>query len=146
MDAMHYKVREQGKIVYWAICNIIGINSSGHKDVLGICLSESEGANFCLQVLNDINNRGVEDILIASTDNIKGFTEAILSVFPKTEVHICIVYQIRNSLKYIASKNQKEFMRDLKLVYKADTKEIAESELNNLAEKWEGKYPVVIAS
>ncbi|MFT6281433.1 MAG: transposase-like protein [Salibacteraceae bacterium] len=91
-----------------------------------MCLSESEGANFWLQVLTDVNNRGVQDILIACTDNLKGFSEAILSVFPKTEIQICIVHQIRNSLKYVASKDQKDFMKGLKLVYRADTKEMAE--------------------
>ena len=146
LDAMHYKVRKDGAVTHRAVYNIIGITPSGHKDVLGMYLSESEGANFWLQVLTDLNNRGVQDILIACTDNLKGFSEAILSVFPKTEIQTCIVHQIRNSLKYVASKNQKEFMADLKLVYRADTKDIAEQELDNLAEKWEDKYPVVIAS
>jgi len=146
LDAMHYKVRNDGSVKHRAVYNIIGITPSGHKDVLGMYLSESEGANFWLQVLTDLNNRGIQDILIACTDNLKGFSEAILSVFPKTEIQTCIVHQIRNSLKYVASKNQKEFMADLKLVYRADTKVIAEQELDNLAEKWEDKYPVVIAS
>src|SRR5690554_8185921 len=86
-------------------------------------ISESEGANFWLQVLTDLQNRGLEDILIASTDNLKGFKEAILSIYPKTEVQLCIVHQIRNSLKYVASKDQKEFMKDLKRVYRAVSKE-----------------------
>lgn len=146
LDAMHYKVRSDGSVKHRAVYNIIGITPSGHKDVLGMYLSESEGANFWLQVLTDLNNRGVQDILIACTDNLKGFSEAILSVFPKTEIQTCIVHQIRNSLKYVASKDQKEFMADLKLVYRADTKEIAELELDKLAEKWESKYPVVIKS
>jgi transposase-like protein len=146
LDAMHYKVRNGGSVKHRAVYNIIGITPTGHKDVLGMYLSESEGANFWLQVLTDLNNRGVEDILIACTDNLKGFSEAILSVFPKTEIQTCIVHQIRNSLKYVASKDQKKFMADLKLVYRADTKEIAEQELDNLAQKWEDKYPVVIAS
>lgn len=146
LDAMHYKVRKEGSVSHRAVYNIIGITPSGHKDVLGMYLSESEGANFWLQVLTDLNNRGIQDILIACTDNLKGFSEAILSVFPKTEIQTCIVHQIRNSLKYVASKNQKEFMADLKLVYRADTKVIAEQELDNLAKKWEDKYPVVIAS
>ncbi|MEE1964624.1 transposase [Allomuricauda taeanensis] len=109
-------------------------------------ISESEGANFWLQVLTDLNNRGLKDILIACTDNLKGFTEAILSIFPKTRVQKCIVHQIRNSLKYIASKDQKEFMRDLKQVYRATSKEVAEDELFALGEKWGGKYPVAIES
>lgn len=146
LDAMHYKVKDEGKIVHKAVYNIIGVNCAGQKDVLGMYLSESEGANFWLQVLTDLNNRGVQDVLIASTDNLKGFSEAILSVFPKAQIQTCVVHQIRNSLKYIASKDQKEFMRDLKLVYRADTKDLAELELDNLADKWETKYPVVIKS
>ena len=146
MDAMHYKVKEEGKITNKALYNILGVNPDGYKEVLGMYISESEGANFWLQVLTDLQNRGLKDILIACTDNLKGFSEAIQSIFPKTEVQSCIVHQIRNSLKYIASKDQKEFMRDLKLVYRADTKEIAETELLNLGEKWEKKYPVVIES
>jgi len=109
-------------------------------------ISESEGANFWLQVLTDLHNRGLKDILIACTDNLKGFTDAILSVFPKAQVQLCIVHQIRNSLKYIASKDQKEFMRDLKLVYRATSKEVAEDKLLDLEHKWGSKYPVVIES
>lgn len=146
LDAMHYKVKQDGKIVHKALYNILGVNPAGGKDVLGMYISESEGANFWLQVLTDLQNRGMQDILIACTDNLRGFSEAIQSVFPKAEVQSCIVHQIRNSLKYVASKDQKIFMADLKLVYKADNKEIAEAELLNLAEKWEKKYPVVIES
>ena len=109
-------------------------------------ISESEGANFWLSVLTDLNNRGLNDILIACTDNLKGFTEAILSVYPKVQVQKCIVHQIRNSLKYVASKDQKEFMRDLKPIYRATTKELAEDALLVLEEKWGEKYPVVIES
>jgi transposase-like protein len=146
LDAMHYKVKEEGKIVHKALYNILGINRSGKKEILGMYISESEGANFWLQVLTDLQNRGLKDMLIASIDNLRGFSEAIQSIFPKTEVQSCIVHQIRNSLKYVASKDQKEFMVDLKLVYRANTKDIAESELLNLSEKWENKYPVVIES
>lgn len=146
LDAMHYKCKKDGVVVHRAMYNILGITTSGHKEVLGMYLSESEGATFWLQVLTDLNNRGVEDILIACTDNLKGFSEAILSVFPKTEIQTCVVHQIRNSLKYVASKDQKLFLSELKLVYRADTKEIAEQELEKLAEKWKEKYPVVIDS
>ena len=116
------------------------------KDVLGLYVSESEGAAFWLSVLTDLKNRGIEDILIAAVDGLKGFPEAIKSIFPKTEVQLCIIHQIRNSLKYVASKNQKEFIQDLKPVYKAINKETAESELLKLEEKWGKKYPVVIKS
>jgi len=146
LDAMHYKVRSEGKYEHRAIYNILGINTAGVKQILGVYVSESEGANFWLQVLSDLQNRGLQDILIASIDNLKGFSEAIKSIYPKAEVQSCIVHQIRNSLKYVASKNQKEFLTDLKLVYRADTKDIAELELDNLAEKWEAKYPIVIKS
>ncbi len=148
LDAMHYKVKVDGKIQHKALYNILGINTEGRKEILGIYLSESARSldNFWLQVLTDLNNRGLKDILIACTDNLKGFTNAILSVFPKTEVQLCIVHQIRNSLKYVASKDQKEFMRDLKEVYRADNRSIAEDQLELLDQKWNSKYPVVIQS
>ncbi|MBU2913039.1 IS256 family transposase [Reichenbachiella agariperforans] len=146
LDAMHYKVRSEGRVEHKALYNILGINAAGMKEVLGMYISESEGANFWLQVLTDLHNRGLKDILIACTDNLKGFSEAIQSIYTKAEVQSCIIHQIRNSLKYVASKDQKEFMRDLKEVYRADTKDIAELELSNLANKWQGKYPIVIQS
>ena len=141
---MHYKVKVDGKIQHKALYNILGVNKDGHKEILGMYVSESEGANFWLQVLTDLNNRGLDDILIACTDNLRGFTDAILSVFPKAQVQKCIVHQIRNSLKYVASKDQKEFMKDLKPVYRATSKEVAEDRLLELDEKWGNKYPVVI--
>lgn len=146
LDAMHYKVKVDGKVKHRAVYNILGINKDGYKEVLGMYISESEGANFWLQVLTDLNNRGLKDILIACTDNLKGFTQAILSIFPKTVVQLCIVHQIRNSLKYVASKDQKAFMRDLKLVYRAVSKQEAEEQLLELEVKWGDKYPVVIQS
>ncbi|SMO94972.1 IS256 family transposase [Fodinibius sediminis] len=146
LDAMHYKVREEGRVTHKALYNILGINREGYKQVLGCYVSESEGANFWLQVLSDMQNRGLEDILIACTDNLTGFKEAIESVYPKADVQSCIVHQIRNSLKYVASKDSKEFMRDLKRVYRADTKDLAELALDELASKWEAKYPIVIQS
>lgn len=146
LDAMHYKVRSEGKVQHKALYNILAVNREGRKQILGAYISESEGANFWLQVLTDLQNRGLEDILIACTDNLKGFSEAIQSIFPKAQVQSCIVHQIRNSLKYVASKDQREFMRELKRVYRADTKDLAELALDELAGKWEAKYPVVIAS
>lgn len=146
MDAMHYKVRDNGRVVSRAVYNILAIDKEGRKDLIGMYLSESEGANFWLSVLTDLKGRGVKDILIACTDNLTGFTEAILSIFPQTEIQKCVIHQIRNSLKYIASKDQKSFMVDLKNVYKAATKSQAEMELLNLEEKWGKKYPVVIRS
>jgi len=113
---------------------------------LGLYLSENEGARFGLQVLTDLSSRGVSDILMACIDGLKGFPEAIESIFPKTEVQLCIVHQIRNSLKYIGSKDQKAFMTDLKRVYRASNKEFAYSELDRLDERWSKKYPIVIRS
>lgn len=146
LDAMHYKVRIDGRVEHRALYNILGINKDGYKEVLGMYISESEGANFWLSVLTDLQNRGIGDILIACTDNLKGFSEAILSVFPKVQIQKCIIHQIRNTLKYVASKDQKEFMRDLKLVYRAETKVLAEDALLALEDKWGKKYPVVIES
>jgi putative transposase len=146
MDAIHYKIKEDGKYVNKAVYTILGINIRGKKEILGLYLSESEGANFWLQVLTDLNNRGVNDILIASVDGLQGFPEAINSIFPKTEIQLCIIHQVRNSLKYVASKNKKEFMKDLKKVYQAVNKEQAEMELDNLENKWGDKYSIVIKS
>jgi putative transposase len=146
MDAMHYKVRESGRVESRAVYNILGINVDGHKELLGMYVSENEGANFWLSVLTDLQNRGVKDMLIACIDNLTGFSEAINSIYPQTEIQSCIVHQIRNSLKYVASKNQKEFISDLKQVYQASGKEIAEENLKLLDEKWGKKYPIVLAS
>lgn len=146
LDAMHYKVKQDSKIVTRCVYNILGITIEGRKEILGCYTNESEGANFWLSVLTDLQNRGVQDILIACIDNLKGFAEAISTVFSKTEVQSCIVHQIRNSLKYVASKDQKEFMKELKPVYQAVSKEAAAQQLEKLSEKWLKKYPVVIGS
>lgn len=146
LDAMHYKVKDEGRIVSRAVYHILGINKEGHKDLLGMYVSESEGANFWLSVLSDLRNRGVADILIACIDNLKGFAEAIQSTFPKVEVQSCIVHQIRNSLKYVSSKDQRPFLRDLKEVYRSTTKELAEQQLDALDKTWGKKYPLVITS
>jgi transposase-like protein len=124
----------------------LGIDKNGLKDVLGIYIGENESSTFWLSVLTDLQNRGVQDILIACVDGLKGFPEAIVSIFPKTEVQTCIVHQIRNSLKYVGSKHQKGFMKDLKLVYQASTEELALKNLDALSEKWGEKYPVVVNS
>lgn len=146
LDAMHYKVKDQGRIVARAVYHILGINLEGRKELIGMYVSESEGSNFWLGVLSDLRNRGVEDILIASIDNLKGFAEAIQTTFPKVEIQSCIVHQIRNSIKYVASKDQKPFLSDLKEVYQASTKELAEQQLDALDQKWGKKYPLVINS
>ena len=144
---VYYKVTdERGCAVTRAIYNVLSIDREGHKELLGMYISRNEGANFWLSVLTDLQNRGVEDILIACIDGLKGFPEAIQSVYPNTAVQLCVVHQIRNSIKYVGSKNQKEFLRDLKCVYQAVNKESAENELLKLDEKWGEQYPVVIRS
>jgi transposase-like protein len=146
LDAIHYKVREDGTYISKAFYTVLGVTLEGKKEILGLYLNESEGAKFWLQVLTDLQNRGVKDILIASVNGLKGFPEAINAVFPETEVQLCIVHQIRNSLKYVASKNQKQFAGELKKVYQAFTKEEAELELDKLEEKWGKKYPIIFDS
>lgn len=147
MDAIHYKVRnDKGSAESRAIYNFIGIGKNGRKDLPGMYVSHGEGANFWIGVLTDLQNRGVRDILIACMDGLSGLPDAVQSVFPDTGVQLCIVHQIRNSVKYVGSKNQKEFLKDLKLVYAADTKEKAETELDNIEKKWGGLYPIVIKS
>ena len=147
LDAIHYKVTdERGYAVTRAIYNVLGITKEGHKELLGMYISKNEGANFWLGVLTDLQNRGVQDILIACVDGLKGFPEAIVSVYPDAIVQLCIVHQIRNSIKHVGSKHQKEFLLDLKRVYQAVNKESAEEELVKLDDKWGEQYPIVIKS
>lgn len=136
LDAIHYKIKENGRYVSKAIYTILALNIEGKKELLGLYLSDQEGAHHWLSVLTDLNNRGVKDILIACVDGLKGFPEAIETIYPNTEVQHCIVHQIRNSIKYVASKNQKVFMADLKCVYKAATLNAAEIALDELEAKW----------
>jgi putative transposase len=146
LDAIHFKIRENGRVVSKAIYSLLAIGSNGKKDILGLYINETEGANFWAGVLASLKERGVEDILIACVDGLKGFPEAIESLFPRTEVQLCIIHQIRNSMRYVASKDQKEFMVDLKEIYKASSKDVAEHSLLKLEEKWRKKYPIVIKS
>lgn len=146
MDAMHFKIRDEGKVKTKAIYTVLGLTMEGKKEVLGLYQGDNESASFWLQVLTDLSQRGVEDILIASIDNLKGFGDAIENIFPKTEVQLCIIHQIRNSLKYITWKNQREFMKDLKEVYKATNIEIAEHNLDLMQAKWGKQYPIVFKS
>ena len=146
LDAIHYKVKDQGRYKARAVYTVLGLNMEGKKEVLGLYLSESEGANFWLSVLTDLQNRGIEDILIASVDGLTGFPEAIQTIFPRTEVQLCIVHQVRNSLRYVGSKHHKAFMVDLKRVYQALNKEAAEMALDELEQIWGEKYPIVIQS
>lgn len=146
LDAVHYKVKDDGRYVGKAIYTLLGLTLEGQKEILGIYLSDNEGASHWLSVLTDLQNRGVEDILIACIDGLTGFPEAIASIYPKTEVQLCIIHQIRNSMKYVASKNQKAFMADLKPVYRATSLESAEAALDELEAKWGDIYPIVIKS
>ena len=146
LDAIHYKVKDNGRYKSKAVYTVLAVNLEGKKEILGLYLSESEGANFWLSVLTDLKNRGVEDILIASVDGLTGFPDAIATIYPNTEVQLCIVHQVRNSLKYVASKNQKAFMVDLKRVYRATSKDAAEQALDELEARWGNLYPIVIKS
>ena len=146
MDAIHYRVRQDGVVIKKAVYILIGINLKGEKEVLGFWIGENESSKFWLNILNEIGNRGVEDILIISVDNLKGFSEAIKGKYPNSEIQKCIVHQIRNSIKYVASKDMKEFTKDLKTIYKAITLEQAADNLLHLEEKWGKKYRAAIKS
>lgn len=146
LDAIHYKVRHEGRVVNRAVYCVIGLNQEGFKELLGMYIGENEGSKFWLQVLTDLQNRGIEDIFIACIDNLPGFAEAIESIFPQTEIQLCVVHQIRNSQKYLSYKDVKPFMKDLQTVYKATTKEQAERNLEQLAVNWGQRYPKVIES
>ena len=146
LDAMYFKVRSNGKIVNKAVYICLGYTLEGYKDILGILVDEAEGAKFWLSICNDLKNRGVKKILIACMDGLKGLPQAIKTVFPTVDIQTCIVHQIRNSIKYIASKDKKAFMKDLKEVYKAPKEDLALAQLDNLKEKWGSNYGMVIDS
>ncbi|MBC5639338.1 MULTISPECIES: IS256 family transposase [Clostridia] len=146
LDAMYFKVRSNGKIVNKAVYICLGYTMEGYKDILGLWVDEAEGAKFWLGICNDLKNRGVKEILIACMDGLKGLPQAIQTVFPSANIQTCIVHQIRNSIKYIASKDKKSFMKDLKEVYKATTEELALAQLDKLKETWGNSYGMVIDS
>ena len=146
LDAMYFKVRSNGKIVNKAVYICLGYTMEGYKDILGLWVDEAEGAKFWLGICNDLKNRGVKEILIACMDGLKGLPQAIQTVFPSANIQTCIVHQIRNSIKYIASKDKKSFMKDLKEVYKAATEELALAQLDKLREIWGNSYGMVIDS
>ena len=146
MDAIHYKVRTEGRIVNRAAYIAIGINLEGIKEVLGIWIGQNETSKYWLNVLTEIKNRGVKDILIVSVDGLPGFVDAIKAIYPNTEIQRCVVHQIRNTLNYISYKHKREFARDLKQVYTASTEENALSELALLEEKWDDKYAIALRS
>ena len=146
MDAIHYHVRHEGRIVKRAVYIAIGIDMEGHKDVLGMYIGQNESAKFWLSILNGLKNRGVQDILIACVDGLTGFPQAIEAVFPETEIQQCIIHQIRNTTKFVSYKDIKSLMADLKCVYTAATEEIALTELDAFEEKWQSKYPKIAKS
>lgn len=146
LDAIHYKVREDNAIKTKAVYCLIGLNREGVKDLLGMYIGENESARFWLSVLNDIHRRGVNDILIASIDNLKGFAQAIEAVFPHTRVQLCIVHQVRNSLKYVPYKDRKEVAQTLKDIYQSNDLVQAEKALNQLDLQWRSKYPSMVKS
>lgn len=146
LDAIHYHVRSEGQIVKKAVYIAIGIDLDGHKDVLGMWVGENESAKFWATVLNSLKNRGVEDIFIACTDNLTGFSAAIEAVYPKTEIQNCIIHQLRNSSKYVSYKDLKALMADLKAVYAAVDEPAALDALDTFAEHWDKKYPKISQS
>ncbi|PHJ37269.1 transposase Mu [Desulforamulus profundi] len=146
LDAIHFKVRKDSRVINKAAYSVLGINMTGQKEILGIWIGENESASFWLGVCNELKNRGVEDILIACKDGLSGFSEAINTVFPKTEIQLCIIHQIRNSLKYVSYKEQKELMADLKQVYQALTLEEAELAFEIFKENWGKEHPIIIRS
>ena len=146
LDAIHYHVRENNIVVKKAVYIALGYNLEGFKEILGMWVGENESSKYWLLVLNQLKERGLEDVLIFSTDNLPGFSQAIEAVYPKAEIQKCIIHQIRNSTKYVSYKDIKELMKDLKAVYKASTEDLALTNLGIFEEKWGKKYPMCVSS
>jgi putative transposase len=146
MDAISIKVKENGKVNNKSIYLVIGLNEEGKKEVLGMWINQTESASFWMSVLTDLKARGVQDILIASTDNLKGFTDAIKATFPQTDTQLCIVHQVRNSIRYVVWTDKKEFVADLKAVYNAANADAAQDAFALFKDKWNKKYPHAILS
>ena len=146
MDGIVFKVRSNGKIVKKTVFIVIGLNTQGCKEVLGLWIHENESASFWMNVLTELKERGVRDVLMCCTDNLKGLTSAIKALFPEAVTQLCIVHQIRNSLRYIPAKHKKEFLRDLKKVYATINLEAAQEAFGELEQKWATQYPFVIKS
>jgi len=146
LDAIHFKVRKDNRIISKAAYTVLGINIDGQKDILGIWIGENESASFWLGVCNDLKNRGVEDILIACKDGLSGFSEAINTVFPKTDIQLCVIHQLRNSMKYVSYKEHKPVLADLKKIYQALTLEEAELAFEEFKDKWGKKHPIIVRS
>jgi putative transposase len=146
LDAIHLKLRSDGHVQTQAVYLALGVTLEGHKDLLGLWVGESEGSKFWLGVLTELRNRGVQDILIACVDGLKGFPEAIESEFPKTQVQLCIVHMVRNSLRYVSWKERKAVARDLRAIYAAPTAEAATEALDDFADKWDARFPSISRS
>ena len=146
LDAMFYKVREEGIVKSKAVYSVLGVNMDGEKQVLGIYLGASESASFWRGVLTNLQERGIKDVFIACIDNLRGFADAIDDYFPKTEVLLCLVHQMRNSLKYVPEKDMKAVAKDLKELYRSSSEESAKQALANAEEKWSLKYPAIFKS
>ena len=144
LDAIHMKIRTSGRVTSRAVYLALGINLEGNKELLGLWIGEAEGAKYWLGILNELHNRGVQDILIAAVDGLKGFPEAIESVFPKTEIQLCIVHMIRNSLRYVGWKDRKAVAKELKAIYKAPTAEAAEQALDAFETEYGERFPMVV--
>jgi len=145
-DALRLKIRDDGRVLNKAVYLAIGVDINGQKDVLGIWIEKNEGAKFWLSVFTELKNRGMNDVLIACVDGLKGLPEAIETVFPQAEVQLCIVHMVRNSLKFVSYKDRKEIAADLKEVYRSATVSQAESALSDFAEKWDDRYPMISKS
>ncbi len=147
LDAIHFKIRREGKVSNTAVHIVLGVDVNGQRDILGHWVADgAEGANFWLSVVTDLQARGVEDIFIACIDGLTGFKDAILAVFPKTRIQRCVIHQIRHTLKYVAWKERKAFVADLKTIYQAANREQAEAHLRLVADTWAEKYPISIKS
>ena len=146
LDAIHFKVRHEGTVKSRAIYSILGVSTEGQKEVIGIYFGENEGAAFWRSVLTDLKLRGVQDICIACIDNLKGFGDAIEDIFPTTDVQLCLVHQMRNSMKYMTWKDLKPFVKDLKQIYKAVNEQMGLHYLDEAEKKWGEKYPVIFKS
>ena len=146
LDCIVLKIRQDKRVINKAIYLALGVNMEGHKELLGMWLSENEGAKFWLSVLTELQNRGVKDILIACVDGLKGFPDAINAVYPQTQIQLCIVHMARNSVKYVPWKDYKAVTADLKKIYQATTEESALQSLNDFSDKWDEKYPKISQS
>ena len=146
MDGIVFKVKQDNKIINKSIYIVMGLNTTGRKEVLGLWINETEKASFWMHILTELRARGVQDIIIACTDNLKGLTQAIKAVFPQTLTQLCIVHQIRNAVRFIPSKNRREFMSDMKKIYQAINREDALEAIDNLNKKWTDKYPYSVKS